>query len=53
VLGDACACATGLDTTTSGSATVFFEGKQAVRAGDATAHGGLIVAGATTVLVGG
>lgn len=52
VLGDTCVCATGPDATASASTTVLFEGKPAVRVGDPTAHGGAIVAGAGTVLVG-
>lgn len=52
VLGDACVCATGPDATASSSATVLYEGKPAVRVGDPTAHGGVIVSGASTVLVG-
>lgn len=53
VLGDACVCATGPDSMVAASATVLYEGKPAVRLGDVTAHGGVIVAGAATVIVGG
>ena len=52
VLGDACVCATGPDAAATSSATVWYEGKLAVRLGDMTAHGGVIAAGAPTVLVG-
>lgn len=52
VVGDACTCATGPDAAVGASGTVLYEGKPAVRVGDATAHGGSIVAGAGTVLVG-
>lgn len=54
VLGDACACAAGPpDAVVVASATVLYEGKPAVRVGDATAHGGVVVAGSGTVIVGG
>jgi hypothetical protein len=35
-----------------GSATVFINGLQAARIGDSTAHGGVIVAGCPTVIIG-
>ncbi len=38
---------------TAGSSSVMIGGKPAARMGDPTAHGGLIVAGASNVLVGG
>ena len=53
VIGDLCSCAGGPDTVIKGSATVLIGGKPAVRMGDSTAHGGLIVIGAPTVLIGG
>jgi uncharacterized Zn-binding protein involved in type VI secretion len=53
VVGDACTCAAGPpDLTLISSSTVMYEGKFAVRVGDPTAHGGVIVGGAGTVLVG-
>jgi uncharacterized Zn-binding protein involved in type VI secretion len=36
-----------------GSATVLIQGRPAARMGDQTAHGGTIVAGCFTVLIGG
>jgi uncharacterized Zn-binding protein involved in type VI secretion len=41
------------DSLIKGSATVLIEGKPAVRMGDSTAHGGTVVLGAPTVLIGG
>jgi uncharacterized Zn-binding protein involved in type VI secretion len=45
-------CAGPPDTITLGSATVLIGGKPAARMGDSTAHGGTIVAGLATVLIG-
>lgn len=53
VLGDTCTCVGPPDTILAGSGTVLIGGKPAARLGDATAHGGLIVAGAPTVMIGG
>lgn len=53
VVGDSCICAGPIDTIVSGSATVFIGGNQAVRMGDSTAHGGSIVIGCPTVIIGG
>lgn len=52
-LGDSCTCAGPLDTVIMGSATVLIAGKPAARMGDSTAHGGSIVIGSPTVLIGG
>src|SRR5690349_21020269 len=52
-VGDLCACAGPPDAIVKGSATVFIGGRPAARMGDSTAHGGSIVAGAVTVLIGG
>jgi uncharacterized Zn-binding protein involved in type VI secretion len=52
-LGDQCMCNGPLDVITKGSLTVMINGKPAARRGDITAHGGVIVAGAPTVLIGG
>jgi len=41
------------DTIVRGSATVLIGGKSAARVGDPTAHGGSIVLGCPTVLIGG
>ena len=53
VLGDMVTCVGPPDTIAMGSATVLIGGKPAARMGDQTAHGGVIVAGAPTVLIGG
>ena len=53
VVGDAATCVAPPDTITKGSATVLIGGKPAARLGDQTAHGGVIVLGALTVLIGG
>jgi uncharacterized Zn-binding protein involved in type VI secretion len=53
VLGDMCVCVGPPDSIIKGSATVFIMGKPAARMGDSTAHGGTIVLGCTTVLIGG
>ena len=53
VMGDMCVCVGPPDTIAKGSATVLIGGKPAARMGDMTAHGGSIVAGCPTVLIGG
>lgn len=53
VLGDICVCTGPPDTIVKGSATVMIGGKPAARMGDTTAHGGSIVLGCPTVLIGG
>jgi uncharacterized Zn-binding protein involved in type VI secretion len=52
-VGDMCVCVGPPDTIIAGSATVVVEGMPASRMGDATAHGGVIVLGLPTVLIGG
>ena len=52
VVGDMAACVGPPDTIIAGSATVMIGGKPAARMGDMTSHGGTIVAGAPTVMVG-
>ena len=52
-LGDSCTCAGPPDMIIMGSATVLIAGKPAARMGDSTAHGGSIVIGSPTVLIGG
>lgn len=52
-VGDICTCTGPPDTIIVGSATVLIGGKPAARMGDSTAHGGVIVAGAPTVMIGG
>jgi len=50
---DLCTCVGPPDTIVKGSATVLTQKLPAVRIGDTTAHGGVIVAGFPTVLIGG
>ena len=51
--GDMATCTGPPDSIAAGSATVLIGGMPAARMGDMTAHGGTIVAGAPTVLIGG
>jgi uncharacterized Zn-binding protein involved in type VI secretion len=53
VLGDNCTCAGPPDAIVQGSATVMIGGRPAARLGDKTAHGGSIVLGCFTVIIGG
>ncbi|MBE9009585.1 PAAR domain-containing protein [Pseudanabaenaceae cyanobacterium LEGE 13415] len=53
VVGDLCTCAGPPDVIAMGSTTVLIGGRPAARLGDITAHGGSIVVGAFTVLIGG
>ena len=53
VAGDNCTCVGPPATISKGSGTVMIGGKPAARMGDQTAHGGVIVAGAPTVMIGG
>lgn len=48
-----CTCVGPPDSIVKGSATVMIGGMPAARMGDTTAHGGVIVAGAPTVMIGG
>jgi uncharacterized Zn-binding protein involved in type VI secretion len=52
-VGDLCVCTGPPDTIVSGSATVLVTGRPAARLGSGTAHGGAVVGGLATVLVGG
>lgn len=52
-LMDICTCAGPLNLAASGSATVLIGGLPAARKGDKTAHGGAIISGFPTVLIGG
>lgn len=52
-IGDMAVCAGPPDTVAAGSGTVKIGGVGAARLGDAMAHGGTIVAGMPTVLIGG
>lgn len=53
VMGDMAVCVGPPDTIAKGSATVMIGGKPAARLGDMTAHGGSIVLGCMTVMIGG
>ena len=53
VVGDAITCAGPPDAIAKGSATVLIGNRPAARMGDSCAHGGTIVAGFPTVLIGG
>ena len=53
VVGDSCTCTGPPATIVKGSATVLIGGKPAARMGDQTAHGGAIVGGFPTVMIGG
>lgn len=52
-VGDMLTCTGPPDTIAAGSSSVMICGKPAARMGDSTAHGGSIVAGCPTVLIGG
>lgn len=52
VLGDMCVCTGPPDTIVMGSSGVMIGGKPAARLGDQCAHGGKIVVGCTSVLIG-
>jgi uncharacterized Zn-binding protein involved in type VI secretion len=51
-VGTACTCIGAPDTIVRGSATVLIGGRPAARMFDQTAHGGVIMMGAPTVLIG-
>ena len=51
-LGDMATCTGPPDTIAAGSPTVLIGGKPAARLGDTTAHGGVIVLGCPTVIIG-
>jgi len=53
VVGDNCVCAGPTDSLVMGSSSVLIGGKPAVRMGDSTAHGGKVVLGCMTVMIGG
>jgi uncharacterized Zn-binding protein involved in type VI secretion len=52
-VGDMAVCVGPPDSIVQGSATVMIGGVPAARMGDATAHGGTIVLGMPTVMIGG
>ena len=51
-VGDMLTCSGPPDSIVAGSGSVFIGGLPAARQGDSTAHGGIIVAGDATVLIG-
>lgn len=53
IVGDICVCTGPPDALVKGSASVLIAGKPAVRMGDTTAHGGSVISGCPTVLIGG
>ncbi|MCP3869541.1 MAG: type VI secretion protein [Gammaproteobacteria bacterium] len=53
VVGNTCTCVGPPDVIVKGSATVMIGGLPAARMGDSTAHGGTIVLGCPTVMIGG
>ena len=53
VVGDMCTCVGPPDTIAKGSSSVMINGRPAARVGDSTAHGGTIVTGCPTVMIGG
>lgn len=52
-MGDMCVCVGPPDTITKGSSTVLIGGRSAARMGDPTAHGGSVMQGLPTVMIGG
>ncbi|MCY9845566.1 PAAR domain-containing protein [Vibrio caribbeanicus] len=52
-MGDMCVCVGPPDSIIKGSTSVLIMNKPAARMGDSTAHGGTIVLGMPTVLIGG
>ncbi len=52
-LGDMCTCVGPPDSIVAGSATVLIGGRPAATMGSTTAHGGSIMMGCFTVLIGG
>lgn len=51
-VGDKAVCVGPVDTIARGENTVLIGGRPAARLGDTTAHGGVLVAGCSTVLIG-
>ena len=52
-VGDMCTCVGPPDSIVKGSGTVMIGGMPAARMGDSTAHGGSIILGCPTVMIGG
>jgi uncharacterized Zn-binding protein involved in type VI secretion len=51
-VGDKVMCNGTLDTIAEGEASVLINGRPAARMGDGTAHGGIIVGGCSSVIIG-
>lgn len=51
-VGDSLVCIGPPDSISQGESTVIIAGKPAARLGDSTSHGGVIVAGCPTVIIG-
>lgn len=51
-VGDLCTCVGPPDTILMGSMTVMIDGQPAARMGDQTAHGGVIIVGSLTTMIG-
>jgi uncharacterized Zn-binding protein involved in type VI secretion len=51
-VGDSAVCVPAMDSISQGASNVIIEHKPAARLGDPTAHGGVIVAGCPTVIIG-
>jgi uncharacterized Zn-binding protein involved in type VI secretion len=53
VVGDICTCTGPPSQIINGSSSVFITGKPAARLGDMSSHGGSLIGGCPTVLIGG
>ena len=51
-VGDTAICVPAVDTISAGASNVIIGNKPAARVGDSTAHGGVVVAGCPTVIIG-
>jgi uncharacterized Zn-binding protein involved in type VI secretion len=51
-IGDTAVCVPAVDTIAAGASNVIIGNKPAARIGDSTAHGGVIVVGCPTVIIG-
>jgi uncharacterized Zn-binding protein involved in type VI secretion len=51
-VGDSLTCIGPPDSISKGESTVIIVGKQAARLGDPTSHGGVVIAGCPTVIIG-
>lgn len=51
-VGDKAVCVGPMDSVSQGSSSVTINGQAAARLGDSCSHGGVIVAGSSTVIIG-